>query len=281
MPSVVVTGTSTGIGEACARYLDRMGFQVFATVRSQSDGDRISRAASTRLVYVILDVTEIDSITEALKRVEKATDGRGLDGLVNNAGLVVGGPLELLPIERLRMQLEVNVIGQIAVTQAFLPLIRRATGRIVNISSISGRVAAPMIGAYAISKFAFEAFSDSLRRELSAWGIKVSVIEPGAISTPIWQKSISRADKVLQTMPERAKQLYGKRIEQARDNAVKMSNGAIPAIDVAKVVHRALTASRPRTRYVVGREAKIAARLAWLLPDKLMDWIIEKSRAPH
>jgi NAD(P)-dependent dehydrogenase (short-subunit alcohol dehydrogenase family) len=258
-----------------------MGFQVFATVRSQSDGDRISRAASIRLEHVILDVTEIDSIAEALKRIEKATNGRGLDGLVNNAGLVVGGPLELLPIERLRMQLEVNLIGQIAVTQAFLPLIRRATGRIVNMSSISGRVAAPMIGAYAISKFAFEAFSDSLRRELSAWGIKVSVIEPGAISTPIWQKSISRADKVLQKMPERAKQLYGKRIEQARDNAVKMSNGAIPAIEVAKVVHRALTASRPRTRYVVGREAKIAARLAWLLPDKVMDWIIEKSRTRH
>jgi len=276
--SVVITGASTGIGEACAHYLDKKGFQVFAGVRTQSDGDRLVEEASSRLTPLFIDVTDSDSIAEAVKMVKGTIDDRGLTGLVNNAGIAVGGPLELIPIERLRMQLEVNLIGQIATTQALVPLLREAKGRIVNMSSISGRIASPMIGPYAISKFGLEAFSDSLRRELYPWGIQVITVEPGAIDTPIWSKSIDRADDVLDRMPEGARDLYAKSIEQARSTAFRMSQEAISTVEVAKVVHLALTASRPKTRYLVGKDAKRIARLAWLLPDRAMDWIMRRSK---
>ncbi|MGW8180047.1 MAG: SDR family NAD(P)-dependent oxidoreductase [bacterium] len=276
--NVVVTGSSTGIGGACADYLSKRGFQVFATVRKQSDGDRLVAKASGGLVPLLVDVTKNETIVEAAKTVSREVGDRGLSGLVNNAGVAVGGPLELIPIDRLRMQLEVNLVGQIAVTQAFAPLLRQAKGRIVNMSSISGRIASPMIGPYAISKFALEAFSDSLRRELFPWGISVSVIEPGAISTPIWQKSIGRVDDVLEKMPKEARELYGASIDEARSAAVRMSDNAIPATEVAKSVYQALTASRPRTRYIVGKDAKIIAMLAWLLPDRTMDWIMRRAK---
>jgi NAD(P)-dependent dehydrogenase (short-subunit alcohol dehydrogenase family) len=208
---------------------------------------------------------------------EAIGDG-GLAGLVNNAGVSVGGPLEIVPIERLRSQFEINVIGQVAVTQAFLPYLRRAKGRVVNMGSISGRIAMPTIGPYAISKFGLEAFSDSLRRELHPWGIHVSLVEPGAIATPIWKKAIDRAEWALKNMSDEVRQLYGQSIEAGRAAAVKMSEGAIPADEVAKVVHHALTASKPKTRYLVGKEAKMAALMDWLLPDRAMDWMIGKLR---
>jgi NAD(P)-dependent dehydrogenase (short-subunit alcohol dehydrogenase family) len=277
--TVLITGASTGIGEACAHFLDQKGFRVFAGFRKQSDGERLAGEGSDRLFPLRLDVTDSDSIAEAEREVRKATSGCGLNGLVNNAGIVVGGPLELVPIERLRMQLEVNLIGQVAVTQAMAPLLREATGRIVNMSSISGRIASPMIGPYAISKFGLEAFSDSLRRELYPWGIHVSSVEPGAISTPIWNKSIDRVDDVLETMDPSARVLYGDSIEEARQAAVRMSENAVSAAEVAKVVHHALTASRPKTRYLVGKDAKVIARLAWLLPDRAMDWLMRRSRS--
>lgn len=277
MQSVLITGASSGIGEACARHLDEKGFQVFAGVRKQSDGDRLAKGGR-QIVPVLIDVTERDSIGKALQEIERAVNGRGLWGLINNAGLVVGGPLELVSIERLRMQLEVNLIGQVAVTKAFLPCLRKAGGRIVNMSSISGRIAAPMLGPYAASKFALEAFSDSLRRELRPWGMEVIVVEPGAIATPIWRKSIARVDDYLAEMPEESRRLYQEGIEKARKSAIKMSEEAVPAAQVAEVVGRALTSSKPRTRYLVGRDAKFAARLAWLFPDRLMDWMMRRSK---
>jgi len=277
-PSVVITGASTGIGEACAHYLDRRGFQVFAGVRSRSDGERLKKKASNRLIPLFIDVTDGEAIAKAAKTVKETVTDFGLTGLINNAGIVVGGPLELVPVERLRLQLEVNLIGQIATTKVFLPLLRKAKGRIVNMSSISGRIAAPMIGPYAISKFGMEAFTDSLRRELYPWGLHVSSVEPGAIDTPIWGKAIDRADIVLDKIPKEARDLYGERIEEAQRAAVKMSEAAIPTVEVAKVVHHALTASRPKTRYLVGKDAKRIARLAWLLPDRAMDWIMRRSK---
>ena len=276
-PNVLITGASTGIGETCARYLAERGFRVFAGVRKQSDADRLSREITKNFVPIFLDVTESDQIAQAAEAVGAVGDD-GLAGLVNNAGVSIGGPLEIVPIERLRMQLEINVIGQVAVTQAFLPHLRRAKGRIVNIGSISGRIAMPMIGPYAISKFGLEAFSDSLRRELRPWGIGVSLVEPGAIATPIWQKSIDRVEWALQNISEEARKLYGKSIEAGRGAAVKMSKEAIPAEEVAKVVHRALTVSKPKTRYRVGKEAKMAAFMSWLLSDRIMDWMIGKMR---
>ncbi len=206
---------------------------------------------------------------------KRAVGEEGLAGLVNNAGIGVSDPLEFLPMADIRRQFDVNLFGQVEVTQAFVPMIRQERGRIVNMSSISGRMAAPMLGPYAMSKFALEAFSDSLRRELRPWGIHVSVVEPGAIATPIWSKALDQAPAP-EAVPEAARELYGKSIAALRDAARKMSEGAIPAVEVAKVVHRALTAAKPKTRYLVGPDAKMTGRLVSLLPDRALDWIVRK-----
>lgn len=274
--TVVITGASTGIGEACALYLRGKGFRVIAGVRKKADGDRLLQAASGDLEPLHIDVTESDTITAAAKQVADRVGEGGLAGLVNNAGISVGGALELIPIKELREQLEVNLIGQVAMTQAFLPLIRRATGRIVNMGSISGRFAAPLLGPYAMSKFGLRAFNDSLRRELHLWGIHVSLVEPGAIATPIWEKSMKRADATFQDFDEKSRELYAPMVTPMRQLAAKSSEESIPAEAVAEVVHHALTAEKPRTHYLVGRDAKWTARMVWLLPQRAMDWMIRK-----
>ncbi|MEK7693262.1 MAG: SDR family oxidoreductase, partial [Chloroflexota bacterium] len=185
--SVVITGASTGIGEACALHLDALGWRVFAGVRKGADGEALQRKASARLIPVRIDVTDQASIASACDAVAQELGARGLDGLVNNAGIAVAAPLEFVPIDDLRRQLEINVIGQIAVTQAFLALIRTARGRIVNIGSVSGKLATPFTGPYSASKFAMEALTDALRIELRPWKIEVSIVEPGSIATPIWE----------------------------------------------------------------------------------------------
>lgn len=202
--AVVVTGASSGIGEACVLRLDGLGFRVFAGVRRQQDGDALRRKASERLAPVMLDVTDLLSAQSASDSVAAATGGVGLAGLVNNAGTAVAAPIEFLPLGELRRQLEVNVVGQIAVTQAFLPLLRQGSGRIMNIGSVSGRIASPLLGAYTASKFAMEGLTDTLRRELSPWGVAVSIVEPGRIATPIWEKSLKVADELLDALPRRA-----------------------------------------------------------------------------
>src|SRR5436190_20383212 len=188
--SVVITGASTGIGKTCALRLDRLGFQVFAGVRRTEDGETLKRQASQRLTPITIDVTDSGSIAAAASMVATAVGDAGLQGLVNNAGIAVACPLEFLPISLLSQQLEVNVTGQIDVTQVFLPLLRAGNGRIVNMGSISGRMAYPLLGPYCASKFALEALTASLRMELRPWHIPVSIIEPGAIATPIWSKAL-------------------------------------------------------------------------------------------
>ena len=274
--TVVITGASTGIGEACALYLQKMGFRVLAGVRKQSDGDRLVQAASGDLEPLLIDVTDCETITAAVKQVSDEVGEWGLAGLVNNAGISVSGALEFIPLNDLREQLEVNLIGPVAMTQAFLPLLRRASGRIVNMGSISGRVASPLIGPYVMSKFALRAFSDSLRRELHPWGIHVSLVEPGAIATPIWEKAKNRARITFQDLDEKARELYAPLVGAMREAATKSAEAGIPAVEVAKVVHHALTAEKPRTHYLVGHDAKWAARLDWLLPHRAMDWMIRK-----
>src|SRR5262245_5535409 len=187
MPSgkIVITGASSGIGRAMR--LDQLGFHVFAGVRNPADGDALKSKSSERLSPVLLDVTSEDSIARAARSIGDAP----IAGLVNNAGIAVGGPLEMVPIPLWRKQFEVNVIGQVAVTQAFLPLLRVGRGRIVNIGSIAGRSALPFTSPYCSSKFALEGLSDSLRMELRQWGISVSIVEPGSIRTPIWEKSLA------------------------------------------------------------------------------------------
>jgi NAD(P)-dependent dehydrogenase (short-subunit alcohol dehydrogenase family) len=273
----VITGASTGIGAACALHLDRLGWRVFAGVRKQADAEALKAQGSPRLTPVSLDVTDTVSISTAAGAVAGAVGQAGLAGLVNNAGIVVPGPIEFLPLADLRRQLEINVVGQVAVTQAFLPLIRAGRGRIVNMGSISGRMATPFTGAYGASKFALEALTDALRLEVAPWGISVSIIEPGAVATPIWGKAARTAEAMLGSVPPEALVLYAEAIEAVKSAAERAAKNAVDPVGVARVVLHALTAPKPKTRYVVGREAKIRAAMALLVPDRVRDSLVAKA----
>ena len=267
--SVVITGASSGIGLACALRLDRAGLRVFAGVRQEADAEALRRQASDRLIPLFLDVTLPESIAAARQAVEAATGSAGLQGLVNNAGVPLGGPLEFLSLDDIRGQFEVNFFGAIAVTQAFLPLLRHGHGRIVNISSSNGLLALPFLGPYAASKFALEAVSDSWRVELNPWGIAVSLVEPGAVATPVWDKGAVRASRAFEAMPPRAHGLYGPVFGLLSG----IQEHGLPPDEVAKQVERALLASRPRVRYPVGRNARLFAllrRLPVCLRDRLL-----------
>jgi NAD(P)-dependent dehydrogenase (short-subunit alcohol dehydrogenase family) len=272
MPSgtVLVTGASSGIGEATALHLKALGFDAVGAVRKDQDAERLG---SQGLRTVKLDVTDADSIAAA-----RASLGDGpLAGLVNNAGVAVASPLEFLPIDQLRHQLEINLVGQVAVTQQFLPALRAGRGRIVNVSSIGGRVALPLLGAYAASKFALEAISDSLRRELMPHGVDVIVIEPGGVKTPIWRKGNQTADEIQSGVPPEAEQLDGPMVEALRRGSSRIAEKTgIEPREVAEVIGKALTAEKPRTRYLVGRDAKLRARIAKVMPDRRMDRAILK-----
>lgn len=274
---VLITGASTGIGEACALWLARAGFHVFAGVRKEADGRRlIEKGIAGRITPVIIDVVDGASIETARQQIAGIVGERGLAGLVNNAGISIAGPLEVLPLERFKQQMDVNVNGQVAVTQAFLPLIRKGTGRIVNMGSIGGRMASPFLAPYNASKFALEAISDSLRLEVQPWGIHVSLVEPGSIATPIWDKSLALSEQIEREIPAAGAALYKKQIDAMRKAADEIGKGGIPADEVAKVVEHALTARKPKTRYVVGREAKIQAVAIKFLPDRVRDRFIAR-----
>ena len=274
--AVVITGASTGIGAACALHLDRLGFVVFAGVRKAEDGGALQQQSSNRLTPLLLDVTDADSIQTAKEFVAKEVGEAGLFGLINNAGIAVAGPLEAVPILDLRRQLEVNVIGQVAVTQAFLPMIRQARGRIVNMGSIAGRAAMPLMGPYSASKFALEAITDALRLEVQQWGIQVVIVEPGAIATPIWDKSGQGAADLEAATPPELRTLYGAVVAGVRKVVQEAAKRAISPDAVAKVVEEALTAVRPKTRYLVGTDAKFRALMVKLLPDRLSDWLMTR-----
>jgi len=271
---VLVTGASTGIGAATVRALADRGFQVFAAVRKPDDARTVREHQPARIHLVRLDVTDEQSIREAFTVVQSAVSDRGLYGLVNNAGIAVGGPLECLPISELRRQLEVNVIGPAAVTQAFLPLLRQATGRVVNMSSISGRVALPFVGPYAASKFALRAMSDALRAELKPWGIEVVMIEPGQIATPIWEKGVVDCERQQADWTPEGRERYGAMLTELL-NGVRNIKG-LPPKRVAEAVVRALTATRPKTTYAVGRDARV---LRWIgrLPARWRDALVTRS----
>jgi NAD(P)-dependent dehydrogenase (short-subunit alcohol dehydrogenase family) len=272
--AVVITGASTGIGEATALRLDKAGFAVYAGVRREEDGERLRAQASAALMPLLIDVTSQETIDAAAKTVAERAAGRGIAGVVNNAGITVPGPLEFLPIDRIRQQFEVNVFGQLAVTQAFMPLIRTGKGRIVNIGSISGRLATPFVGPYSASKFSMEAFSDALRRELRPWDNKVALVEPGSIATPIWQRSLDRADEIEREIGPDDTALYKKQVDAMRVAARELESRGIPADKVAQAVEHALTAKRPKTRYLVGNDARLQAVLAKWAPDRLKDRLI-------
>jgi NAD(P)-dependent dehydrogenase (short-subunit alcohol dehydrogenase family) len=268
---VLITGASTGIGEATALRLHKAGFTVFAGVRKPEDGDRL-RAAGVTTVQP-LDVTNADDIAAAARTVEEALAGAPLRGLVNNAGIGYGGPLEALALDDFRRSLEVNTVGQLAVTQAFLPLLRRSRGRVVNMSSIGGRVAQPFAGPYIASKFALEGITDVLRGELIDWGIEVIAIEPGTIATPIWEKSSSQADEILAKLTPEQRQLYGKRLEKMAKVLERQTKRGAPPDKVAQAVEKALTAKRPKARYPVG-DAYVLLALNTLLTRRAFDRLL-------
>jgi NAD(P)-dependent dehydrogenase (short-subunit alcohol dehydrogenase family) len=269
--SFVITGASSGIGRSAALHLDRLGHRVFAGVRNPGDGDALRRSASERLTPVVLDVTDADDIAQVVQAVENALAGAPLDGLVNNAGIALGGPVEFLDIGRLRLQLEVNVVGLVAVTQALLPLLRRGPGRIVNIGSIGGRVTSPFMGPYCASKHAVEALSDALRMELGPWGIQVSVVEPGPVHSSIWEKGRDQYREFAAAMPARARELYGPYLERTEQAIAERVRIAVPTTATDRVIEHGLLAPRPRTRYLVGPAARLAVAMRWLLPDRLLD----------
>jgi NAD(P)-dependent dehydrogenase (short-subunit alcohol dehydrogenase family) len=268
---VLVTGASTGIGAACALRLAAKGIRVFAGVRNESDGASLRQRASDTLTPVLIDVTSPDAIALARGTIGDLVGGEGLAGLVNNAGVYFGGPLEFCSVDEVRREFDVNVFGAIAVTQAFLPLLRAARGRIVNVSSISGRIALPFAGPYAASKFALEALSDSLRVELRPWGIRVALVEPGAVDTPIQDKVLATLRKAREAFPPEAHELYGPVFGLAE----REERRGIPAERVAEVVEHALFARRPRRRYLVGADARLGS-VVRRLPVGLRDWLIAR-----
>jgi NAD(P)-dependent dehydrogenase (short-subunit alcohol dehydrogenase family) len=265
--AVLVTGASSGIGQASALRLATSGWRVFGGVRSEEDAERMREHGIEPLQ---LDVTDSETIAAAADVV-----GSELHGLVDNAGIAIAAPLELVPLDELRHQLEVNVVGQVAVLQAFLPLLRRSQGRVVLVGSVGGRSALPFLGPYAASKHALEAIADSLRVELAPWGIGVSIVEPASVKTAIWTRGAAQADVMRAGISHDRNELYAARIERFRAVALKRGPG-IDADVVARAVERALTASRPKARYLVGRDAHLRA---WIerLPTRLRDRLLAKA----
>jgi NAD(P)-dependent dehydrogenase (short-subunit alcohol dehydrogenase family) len=269
---VLVTGTSSGIGLATAKILAEHGYTVFSTVRKMSDEQQLT--GFPNLTPLIMDVTDGDSIKKAINKVQaKLKPADEVVGLVNNAGIAVSGPLGYMALEEIRIQFEVNVIGLLAVTQAFLPLLRAGNipGRVINLSSVAGRVASPFLGAYAASKHAVEAISDALRRELMPFGIKVVVIQPGPIATPIWTKGKATADLYTETP-------YRPVLKGVQKYFISQGEAGLPPTAVAKVVLTALEHPNPNSRYLVTQN-KAEVYLSRLLPDKILDRMI--FRAMH
>ncbi|HEY7951011.1 MAG TPA: SDR family NAD(P)-dependent oxidoreductase [Solirubrobacterales bacterium] len=276
MKSVLVTGASTGIGRASVLRMDAEGWRVFAAVRREEDAAALRDASSDRLVPVMLDVTDAGQIAAAAEQVAREVGEAGLDGLVNNAGIAVLSPLETIPIDDFRRQIEVNLTAQVAVAQAFLPLVRRATGRIVFVSSIGGRMALPFGAPYHASKYGIEAVADCLRQELRPWKIDVAVIEPGSIDTAIWERGERIADEVSERAHDSQDELYGKTIERFRAAVKRTAERGIPPEKVAKSIAHALTSGRPRTRYLVGADARGQALARRVLPDRAFDALVAR-----
>ncbi|MDP9395601.1 MAG: SDR family NAD(P)-dependent oxidoreductase [Actinomycetota bacterium] len=269
---VLVTGASTGIGEALARRLAATGVGVLAGVRREEDARRLEADPSGLVEAVHLDVTSAADVAGLAERV----GNRPLRGVVNNAGMAVLGPVELLVLEDWRRVLDVNLLGAVAVTHALLPALLRSRGRVVNISSIAGRVAAPLFGPYAASKFAVEAFTDVLRRELLGTGVHVVAVQPGVIATPIWDKGRAEADEILERADVAQLRRYGDLMRAARALAAHGKRRGSSPDAVAAIVVRALTARRPRTRYLVGLDARVEARLVGLVPDRAVDAVLRR-----
>jgi NAD(P)-dependent dehydrogenase (short-subunit alcohol dehydrogenase family) len=266
VPSVLISGASRGIGRATALRMARAGWTVYATVRKPADGEALLAEAAGEIKLLQLDLADDAQIA--------ALDGslpERLDAVVNNAGIVVSGPLETLSAADLREQFEVNVVGAVALTNAVLPRLRRARGRIVFLSSLSGLISTPMTGAYNASKFAIEAIADAWRLELRPWGIKVVLVEPAMTDTDLWRNAPETLEAEAAEMSEEHRGLYGEHLDGMRKTVPRMQKMAKPVDGVAATIERALTTARPRARYPVGVDVKVQAALSGVTPDRLKD----------
>jgi NAD(P)-dependent dehydrogenase (short-subunit alcohol dehydrogenase family) len=275
---IVVTGASTGMGAATARELARKGFHVLAGVRRDVDADALRGEG---IEPHILDITVDSDVAAIAERVARDPLGRPLRALVNNAGISVNAPVEALPIAEWRRQFEVNLFGHVAMTQALLPALLRTAGTVVNISSVGGRVALPTYGAYAGSKFALEAVSDSLRREVGRLGVKVIVIEPGAVKTEMLERGIANADRLNAAMTADQLERYGDLVAAISEQARSFGRDGVSAESAAKVIAKAAAASRPRSRYTIGRDAAVLVRLARVLSDRFLDRVVHLNLRSH
>ena len=277
MKAVVITGASSGIGRACALTLDNNGFRVFAGVRKEADGAALRAEASEALTPVYIDVTDEASIAALAEQVASAAGGAGLAGLVNNAGTTLPGPVEYLPLSGFRRQLEVNLVGPLAATQALLPLLRAGHGRVVNVTSAAGKVGVPQMAPYVAAKHGLEGLSDVLRLEFLQFGVQVSVIEPGFIATEMGGKLQRDTVAAIHALPEQGQRRYGPQLEAIAENISQhAASGSEPQV-VADAVLHALTSDKPRTRYPVGEGAKRMLMLRRILPDRGFDRIILKA----
>jgi NAD(P)-dependent dehydrogenase (short-subunit alcohol dehydrogenase family) len=269
--TVLVTGASTGIGRATVAQLVRAGFLVWATVRQDVDAERLRAEHPGKVRTLHLDLLDDDSVRAAGQQVCAAG---ALHAVVNNAGAALPGPLELLPVEVLRRQLDINLVGQLAVTQAVMPALWQARDagdapRIVMVGSIGGRVAGPVLGPYHAAKFGLVGLTDSLRAELAPFGIHVVLVEPGVVTTPIWQRGMSTGDRLTANLPDGVGR-YARQGERARRSAARnVTHGSAPEL-VARAITAAVSARRPRPRVLVGRDAKVTAALVRLLPHRLL-----------
>lgn len=279
MPLALITGASTGIGRASALRLAGNGWTVLAGVRKIADGEALaSDAPAGRIVALVLDVTDAAHVAQAAQRVAEqpgASVPRGLDALVNNAGIGIGGPLEVVSEEDLRMQFDVNVFGQVAMTRALLPALRAARGRIVFTSSIGGKVAMPFTAPYGASKHAIEALADALRVELRSSNVQVSLIEPGSVATPIWEKGQAQADEL--SIPPELQAVYGGTVPALEKVLRDTGRRGVPPDRVAAAIEAALTSKRPRARYLVGVDARAMLLAKRLLPDRVFDRVAKRA----
>ena len=273
--AVVISGASTGIGEATATRLATKGFRVFAGVRKDSDAEKLRSQSLPNLVPIKLDVTDRETIDAAYAEIRDAVGNAGIVGLFNNAGVSWGGPLEFEDMAEIRELFDTNVFGVLEMTQAFMPLVRRGHGRIICTGSIGGRVASPFVGIYSASKAAVQSLCQSLRLELRPWGIKVICIEPGSIATPIWEKGMDKFAAEIAKMPDQARDYYGPLVPKLQALTEQQAKRAIPPSKVAAVVEHALTTAHPRPRYLVGNDAYAMSTLE-RIPDRARDALMAR-----
>ena len=274
--TVAITGASTGIGYSCVRQMSRAGWRVFATVRKEADREKLRADFADNVVPVLMDLENESSISAAAREIEEQLSAQALDGLVNVAGIGLVRPLEYASMRDIRQIFEVNFFGQVATIQAFSRLLRKQRGRIVNITTVGVNLALPFGGLLNASKSAFAKLSDTLRLEMHPFGVRVCAVEPGSISTPAVEKTLGDLEEVIRNLPPEAQMRYGGMIRTFGRRGYAMEKAGSSPDVVAVAVHHALTSSRPRIRYRVGKHAKLLATLPKILPEGVMDALVRR-----